>query len=156
MAALTCDRTGDRENLLHLTSLHASLSFTVKMEERRGFWLQVLLLLLLLTRVGTRWRSTTGPRSRAMLSRSSGRFFGPALCFSTSEKCRLTCEGNTREAEPVSYSWGGATKHLSVTKKNSSHVLTFSCRMENPVGEKVSRPLTNLCFTCGPLSGPTC
>lgn len=32
-------------------------------------------------------------------------FFGPALCFSTSEKCQLTCEGNTREAEPVSYSW---------------------------------------------------
>lgn len=84
-----------------------------------------------------------------MLPRSSGRFFGPALCFSTSEKCRLTCEGNAREAEPISYGWrrgGGewerSTKHLSITKKNSSHIPTFSCRME-----KVRHPLTNLFFT---------
>ncbi|KAG8000347.1 hypothetical protein GBF38_002607 [Nibea albiflora] len=62
-------------------------------------------------------------------------------------KPSLICEGETEEAEPVTYTW---TKNgqeqsygetLEVPRSDLFYFQTFSCRMKNPVSEKESRPL---------------
>uniref|UniRef100_A0A7N6BQ02 Ig-like domain-containing protein n=1 Tax=Anabas testudineus TaxID=64144 RepID=A0A7N6BQ02_ANATE len=70
---------------------------------------------------------------------------------STSDSYRLSCEGNTTEAEPVTYSWktgDGEWKESekSITISNTEEtqsVETFSCRMKNPVSEEDSEPHIN-------------
>ncbi|XP_026211861.1 SLAM family member 9-like [Anabas testudineus] len=71
---------------------------------------------------------------------------------STSDSYRLSCEGNTTEAEPVTYSWktgDGEWKESekSITISNTEEtqrVETFSCRMKNPVSEEDSESSTDL------------
>nr|BAM29043.1 CD48 antigen [Oplegnathus fasciatus] len=71
----------------------------------------------------------------------------PLICSSASDRCTLTCEGDTEEAEPVTYSWKEGDgewkqsgKDLDIIKNGTAHVKTFSCRMTNPVSEEESGP----------------
>ncbi|XP_068597512.1 lymphocyte function-associated antigen 3-like [Brachionichthys hirsutus] len=74
----------------------------------------------------------------------------PVACGPAHAACTLTCDGNTTEAGPVTYSWrmGGeawtpGAKDMNVTKEGTEGVPSFSCRMINPVGRKESRPEDN-------------
>ncbi|XP_044201044.1 titin-like isoform X2 [Thunnus albacares] len=70
------------------------------------------------------------------------------LCEPEMTYCVLTCNGNTTDAEPVTYWWTSgdirwsSTKEHNITKENNE--LWFSCAFENPVSfissEKVFNP----------------
>ncbi|XP_076579154.1 uncharacterized protein LOC143315704 isoform X1 [Chaetodon auriga] len=71
-------------------------------------------------------------------------------CDDEKNSCNLTCEGNTADAEPVSYKWRtddkvltGSSKEQHITKEDSSGVSEFSCELENPVSRESSAPLHN-------------
>ncbi|XP_024299511.1 SLAM family member 8 [Oncorhynchus tshawytscha] len=66
--------------------------------------------------------------------------------------CNLTCEGNTTDAEPVTYSWKqgeGAwedlDKQININKRDtgkSTNSYTYFCKMKNSAGEgEVSEPV---------------
>ncbi|XP_074501505.1 CD48 antigen-like [Sebastes fasciatus] len=69
-------------------------------------------------------------------------------CEPYSDSCRLSCDSDTTEAEPVTYSWKKGDgewevsgKDITITNKDDSGVKTFTCRMENPVSREESDPL---------------
>ncbi|XP_078147196.1 uncharacterized protein LOC139928579 isoform X2 [Centroberyx gerrardi] len=64
--------------------------------------------------------------------------------------CLLSCDGDTREAEPVSYSWKkGDTikielpKQHKITKEKDFSDTLFTCMLENPVSLESSEPIRN-------------
>ncbi|KAJ8003847.1 hypothetical protein DPEC_G00152650 [Dallia pectoralis] len=66
-------------------------------------------------------------------------------CAPDKTTCTLTCEGNTTDAEPVTYSWikgevalETSAKQLNVTKTEGSET-NYKCNLTNPVSEKFSR-----------------
>uniref|UniRef100_A0A8C4HRT4 Ig-like domain-containing protein n=1 Tax=Dicentrarchus labrax TaxID=13489 RepID=A0A8C4HRT4_DICLA len=74
----------------------------------------------------------------------------PLTCSSASTNCTLTCGEETKEAQPVTYSWKRdneewqqSMKDVLIIKTEISHVKTFTCRMKNPVSEKESEPKDN-------------
>ncbi|XP_042152693.1 uncharacterized protein LOC112266357 isoform X2 [Oncorhynchus tshawytscha] len=67
-------------------------------------------------------------------------------CNPDKTSCTLTCEGNTTDAEPVTYSWKvgeGAwedlDKQLSVSK--STNGIKYTCKLSNAVSSQVSEPV---------------
>lgn len=69
--------------------------------------------------------------------------------------CILTCNGNTVDAEPVTYAWRSGdreledkTKEKNITMENSSDMVEFTCEIENPVSRESSRAILN------PLTAP--
>uniref|UniRef100_A0A3B4TNU7 Ig-like domain-containing protein n=1 Tax=Seriola dumerili TaxID=41447 RepID=A0A3B4TNU7_SERDU len=62
--------------------------------------------------------------------------FKPLRCSPALDNCNLTCDGDTSEAGPVTYSW----------REGDGEVKTFSCQMKNPVSEKESEPQGNPFF----------
>ncbi|XP_010771969.1 uncharacterized protein [Notothenia coriiceps] len=63
--------------------------------------------------------------------------------------CKLTCEGDTTGAGPVTYSWktgDGEWKELQkdIIEEVHGHVKTFTCRMKNPLSEEESHARTIL------------
>ncbi|XP_041822255.1 T-cell surface antigen CD2-like [Chelmon rostratus] len=71
-------------------------------------------------------------------------------CDDEKTSCILTCDGNTTDAEPVTYKWKADDKVLTdsskehhIIKENSSSVNEFSCELENPVSRESSQPLHN-------------
>eukprot|EP00064_Thunnus_orientalis_P020033 superscaffoldBa00005302_g20164 len=82
----------------------------------------------------------------------------PPTCNPELEQCTLTCDGNTEEAEPVTYSWkmGGeewkdGEKDRSITNdETTQRVKTFSCRMKNSISEEESDPEPNPFFKIEP------
>uniref|UniRef100_A0A8C7FK83 Carcinoembryonic antigen-related cell adhesion molecule 1-like n=1 Tax=Oncorhynchus kisutch TaxID=8019 RepID=A0A8C7FK83_ONCKI len=72
-------------------------------------------------------------------------------CNPDKTSCTLTCEGDTTDAEPVTYSWKvGASawevldKQIDVNKSDtgkSTNSYKYICKMKNPVSEEVSDPI---------------
>ncbi|XP_031675241.1 carcinoembryonic antigen-related cell adhesion molecule 1 isoform X2 [Oncorhynchus kisutch] len=72
-------------------------------------------------------------------------------CNPDKTSCTLTCEGDTTDAEPVTYSWKvGASawevldKQINVNKSDtgkSTNSYKYICKMKNPVSEEVSDPI---------------
>ncbi|XP_023995288.1 cell adhesion molecule CEACAM6 isoform X1 [Salvelinus sp. IW2-2015] len=72
-------------------------------------------------------------------------------CNPDKTSCTLTCEGDTTDAEPVTYSWKvgeGAwevlDKQINVNKSDtgkSTNSYKYICKMNNPVSEEVSDPI---------------
>ncbi|XP_035614148.2 uncharacterized protein LOC118372392 isoform X3 [Oncorhynchus keta] len=72
-------------------------------------------------------------------------------CNPDKTSCTLTCEGDTTDAEPVTYSWKvgeGAwedlDKQINVNKSDtgkSTNSYKYICKMKNPVSEEVSDPI---------------
>ncbi|XP_037637713.1 SLAM family member 9-like [Sebastes umbrosus] len=69
-------------------------------------------------------------------------------CEPYSDSCRFSCDSNTTEAEPITYSWKKGDgewevsgKDITITNKHDSGGKTFTCRMENPVSREESDPL---------------
>lgn len=83
-------------------------------------------------------------------------------CDGEGSGCVLTCQGNTTEAEPVSFKWRsgdaaleGSSAELRIAKEDSSNRTEFSCELQNPVSQESSRPVPNPLFkktTPGPGS----
>ncbi len=74
----------------------------------------------------------------------------PLTCSGASDRCTLICEGDTEEAEPVTYSWKEGDgewkqsgKDLDIFKNETTHVEAFSCRMKNQFSEEESEPKPN-------------
>uniref|UniRef100_A0AAZ1XDZ8 Ig-like domain-containing protein n=1 Tax=Oreochromis aureus TaxID=47969 RepID=A0AAZ1XDZ8_OREAU len=73
------------------------------------------------------------------------------LCNSTSESCKLVCEGDVNKAGPVEYfwkkddgEWEQSGKKIEIlNNEETRHVKTFSCRMKNLVSESDSEPIDN-------------
>ncbi|KAF7663198.1 hypothetical protein LDENG_00214750 [Lucifuga dentata] len=64
--------------------------------------------------------------------------------------CTLSCDGNTMNAEPLTYSWTAgdmvfspSSKELNITQEDNSNT-DVSCMMKNPVSVERSEPITNL------------
>ncbi|KAK6325429.1 hypothetical protein J4Q44_G00047710 [Coregonus suidteri] len=89
-----------------------------------------------------------------------GQVFGPVAvpkptitssCNSNKTSCTLTCEGDTTDAEPVTYSWKvgeGAWevigKHLVVSKSDTGKSINsykYICKLKNAVSVEVSEPV---------------
>ncbi|XP_024299514.2 uncharacterized protein LOC112266356 isoform X1 [Oncorhynchus tshawytscha] len=72
-------------------------------------------------------------------------------CNPDKTSCTLTCEGNTTDAEPVTYSWKvgegvweDLDKQINVNKSDtgkSTNSYKYICKMKNPVSEEVSDPI---------------
>ncbi|XP_039639587.1 SLAM family member 9-like [Perca fluviatilis] len=75
----------------------------------------------------------------------------PLTCSPASDSCTLICDGNiTEPAGPVTYSWKmgdgewkESGKDLVITKSETSDVKTFTCRIQNPVSVRDSKPKRN-------------
>ncbi|XP_074503178.1 SLAM family member 9-like [Sebastes fasciatus] len=74
----------------------------------------------------------------------------PLTCTADSKNCSLTCDSDTTDAEPITYSWKKGDgewkvsgKDINITRKDDSGVKTFTCRMKNPVSEEESDPEPN-------------
>ncbi|XP_041637812.1 uncharacterized protein LOC121506196 [Cheilinus undulatus] len=69
------------------------------------------------------------------------------FCNTEMTNCRLICEGNTAEAEPITYTWfldgkhGPSDKVLTITKDTKEN--SFRCLMMNPVSNETSENVTN-------------
>ncbi|XP_074503181.1 uncharacterized protein LOC141774418 [Sebastes fasciatus] len=77
----------------------------------------------------------------------------PLTCTADSKNCSLTCDSDTTDAEPITYSWKKGDgewevsgKDINITRKDDSGGKTFTCRMENPVSEEESDPEPNLLY----------
>ncbi|XP_076598950.1 uncharacterized protein LOC143328020 isoform X2 [Chaetodon auriga] len=77
----------------------------------------------------------------------------PVGCNPSLLSCTLSCDGNTSNAEPVTFSWKKEDEEwekldrdINITKSETAHVKTFSCRMENPVSKEDSDPIDNPLF----------
>ncbi|XP_040035394.2 SLAM family member 9 [Gasterosteus aculeatus] len=70
-------------------------------------------------------------------------------CWHISDKCTVTCDGGTEEAEPIDYDWRigtewkNLTKDIEITKVDHGGEKDITCRMKNPVGEAESKPVNN-------------
>ncbi|KAG8004553.1 hypothetical protein GBF38_008840, partial [Nibea albiflora] len=71
-------------------------------------------------------------------------------CDVAGYSCVLTCDGNTTDAEPVTYEWKSGdrvltdkTKEKVLTMENSSDMDEFSCELVNPVSRESSQAITN-------------
>ncbi|XP_041637814.1 V-set and immunoglobulin domain-containing protein 1-like isoform X2 [Cheilinus undulatus] len=68
-------------------------------------------------------------------------------CNPENTDCNLACEGNTADAEPVTYKWfldgrdGPSEKVLAITKDTKEN--SFRCMMKNPVSNETSESITN-------------
>ncbi|XP_037637711.1 SLAM family member 9-like [Sebastes umbrosus] len=69
-------------------------------------------------------------------------------CGAISHRCRFSCDSDTTEAEPITYSWKKGDgewkvsgKDITITREYDSGGKTFTCRMENPVSREESDPL---------------
>ncbi|KAK5854326.1 hypothetical protein PBY51_015405 [Eleginops maclovinus] len=69
----------------------------------------------------------------------------PLSCSTEDEQCSLTCDGDTTEAEPVTYSWKtgagewkASGRSMTITKAEHGQVETFTCKMKNPLEQKIS------------------
>ncbi|XP_070969187.1 T-cell surface antigen CD2-like isoform X2 [Oncorhynchus clarkii lewisi] len=67
-------------------------------------------------------------------------------CNPDKTSCTLTCEGDTTDAEPVTYSWEEGErvskvldKQLSVSK--STNCIKYTCKLSNAVSSNVSEPV---------------
>nr|XP_046180035.1 uncharacterized protein LOC124011085 isoform X2 [Oncorhynchus gorbuscha] len=67
-------------------------------------------------------------------------------CNPDKTSCTLTCEGDTTDAEPVTYSWKQGErasnvldKQLSVSK--STNGIKYTCKLSNAVSSQVSEPV---------------
>nr|XP_046238107.1 uncharacterized protein LOC124055372 [Scatophagus argus] len=64
--------------------------------------------------------------------------------------CVLTCEGNTTDAEPVTYNWespeAGSAKERRITKADSSSISEFMCELKNPISRESSQHIPNPFF----------
>ncbi|XP_010768636.1 uncharacterized protein [Notothenia coriiceps] len=76
--------------------------------------------------------------------------FFPLICSDESDKCSMTCDGNTTGAEPVTYSWKTgdgewkeSEKDMPITREEHGQEKTFTCKMKNPVSEKESAQVPN-------------
>ncbi|XP_034538117.1 SLAM family member 5-like [Notolabrus celidotus] len=78
----------------------------------------------------------------------------PLSCHADLDSCALSCDiegdGDTKEAEPITYEWleeGGTWlekgKNITITKTGSTGVKTYTCKMKNPVSERKSEPKDN-------------
>ncbi|TDH01625.1 hypothetical protein EPR50_G00182290 [Perca flavescens] len=74
----------------------------------------------------------------------------PLTCSPASDNCTLICDGNIKDAGPVTYSWKmgdgewkESVKDLDITKSGTSDVKTFTCRIQNPVSVRDSEPKHN-------------
>ncbi|KAK6274347.1 hypothetical protein J4Q44_G00392510 [Coregonus suidteri] len=62
-------------------------------------------------------------------------------CNSDKTSCTLTCEGDTTDAEPVTYSWkaGEGAWEVSgqqkIVSRNDSTKIIYTCQLKNPVSE---------------------
>uniref|UniRef100_A0A669DPZ7 Ig-like domain-containing protein n=1 Tax=Oreochromis niloticus TaxID=8128 RepID=A0A669DPZ7_ORENI len=73
------------------------------------------------------------------------------LCNSTSESCKLVCEGDVNKAGPLEYFWKkddgeweqSGQKMEVLNNEETQRVKTFSCRMKNLVSESDSEPIDN-------------
>ncbi|XP_074483030.1 cell adhesion molecule CEACAM1-like isoform X2 [Sebastes fasciatus] len=71
-------------------------------------------------------------------------------CDDEKTSCTLTCDGDTTDAEPVSYRWKSgdtvkaSTKEHRITKDDSSSII---CELENPVSQESSLPVPNRLIT---------
>ncbi|XP_035854515.1 carcinoembryonic antigen-related cell adhesion molecule 7-like isoform X2 [Sander lucioperca] len=74
---------------------------------------------------------------------------GKSNCGAEKTSCILTCEGNTTDAEPVTYRWKSdsdvtsSSKEQLINKGNSSSIKEFRCELENPVSQMSSDPISN-------------
>lgn len=61
--------------------------------------------------------------------------------------CVLTCDGNTADAEPVTYRWSPdypeSSRERRITKEDSEDQPEFSCELENPVSRMRSQSIAN-------------
>uniref|UniRef100_A0A8D0D5X5 Ig-like domain-containing protein n=1 Tax=Sander lucioperca TaxID=283035 RepID=A0A8D0D5X5_SANLU len=72
----------------------------------------------------------------------------PLTCSPASDSCTLSCEAAiTEPAGPVTYSWKEGDgewkesgKDLNITKSGTLDVETFTCRIQNPVSDRDSKP----------------
>ncbi|XP_041638441.1 uncharacterized protein LOC121506668 isoform X2 [Cheilinus undulatus] len=68
-------------------------------------------------------------------------------CNTEMTNCDVTCEGNTAEAEPITYTWfidgehGPSNEELIITKDSKEY--SFRCLMMNPVSNETSESITN-------------
>lgn len=68
-------------------------------------------------------------------------------CDTDTTFCNLTCDGNTTDAEPVSYTWfaggvkRGSDKELKITKETEEE--SFTCMLHNPVSNHSSDSFSN-------------
>ncbi|KAL3971654.1 ATP-dependent DNA helicase PIF1 [Sarotherodon galilaeus] len=76
----------------------------------------------------------------------------PLVCNSTSESCKLVCEGDVNKAGPVKYFWKKDDGEWEESQINTMEIIndeetqrvkTFSCRMKNLVSERDSEPIDN-------------
>ncbi|XP_074503196.1 CD48 antigen-like [Sebastes fasciatus] len=74
----------------------------------------------------------------------------PLICGADFESCRFSCDSDTTEAEPITYSWKKGDgewevsgKEITITSTDDSGVKTFTCRIENPVSREESDPEHN-------------
>ncbi|KAM9328334.1 uncharacterized protein KZ484_019668 isoform 2-T2 [Pholidichthys leucotaenia] len=67
-------------------------------------------------------------------------------------RCVLTCDGDTKEAEPITYTWKSADKVLSsekvyeIDKEHSSNFKDFICVLKNRFSQEESHPMPNPLF----------
>ncbi|XP_037637712.1 SLAM family member 9-like [Sebastes umbrosus] len=71
-------------------------------------------------------------------------------CEAWNVSWKFSCDSDTTEAEPITYSWKKGDgewkvsgKDINITRKYDSGVKTFTCRMENPVSREESDPEPN-------------
>lgn len=72
-------------------------------------------------------------------------------CDKELTRCTLTCDGQTAEAEEVTYRWmsddtvvmDSIQKEYVIVKEDSSDIKKFSCDLENPVSHESSQPISN-------------
>ncbi|XP_041637819.1 uncharacterized protein LOC121506199 [Cheilinus undulatus] len=68
-------------------------------------------------------------------------------CNTKKTNCRLTCEGNTADAEPINYKWfvdgkdGPSGRNIPLTEDSVGDI--FRCMMINPVSNGISENITN-------------
>ncbi|XP_045553802.1 uncharacterized protein [Salmo salar] len=85
-------------------------------------------------------------------------------CNPDKTSCTLTCEGNTPDAEPVTYSWKVGErawevldKQINVNKSDtgkSTNGNKYICNLKNAVSEEVSEPVGEV-FVSKPVPKPT-
>ncbi|XP_054479992.1 T-lymphocyte surface antigen Ly-9-like [Anoplopoma fimbria] len=74
-------------------------------------------------------------------------------CDDERTSCTLTCDGDTTDAKPVTYSWRSddkvtaQSKELQITKNESLGVEKFSCEIKNPVSLESSLSIPNPLYT---------
>ncbi|KAK9541283.1 hypothetical protein VZT92_001340 [Zoarces viviparus] len=74
----------------------------------------------------------------------------PLICTHESKECSVSCDGDTTGAEPITYSWKTGAKDwkpleksIGINEIKNAYDKNFTCRMTNPVSEKVSGTISN-------------